>query len=304
MKKIKFFLLPFIFALVVVSCDKENDSAINTVTQETSSTEAIDVNAYEQLTTQYLDVIENDTTPPDLTAPLKFWGKLWKGIKKFLNADGEAMLKQYQDYPNIPITLLVGIGSSIDAVTKNEKITIDSGLPDLLVLEETKHVGNKFDIIGYNHYVVVNNVLNDIDQYIAISDIEARDEAIVKRVKKEVSILYPDAQVTEDVVDYTAFFNSLKLQPGESYTEGTAYYDRVFSSNGKKVDPAFVQILQLYASSYEAVKEGYIDSFVAYSKTMEQAVQEDKNLKTDVKEALLIGMATYRYGIKYYASLN
>ncbi|MGG5505699.1 MULTISPECIES: hypothetical protein [unclassified Myroides] len=269
-----------------------------------NSTEVVDVNAYAQLTTQYLVSVENDTTPPDLSAPLKFWGKLWRGVKQFLNADGDAMLKQYQESPSLPITLIIGVASSIDEVTKQEKITIDLGLPDLQVLEEVKHVGNKFDVIGYNHYVVVNNILNDMDQYSAISDVEARDEAIVKRIKKEVAILYPDAQIMEDVVDYPAFYNSLKLQPGESYTEGTAYYDRVFSSNGTKADPAFVQILQLYASSYEAVKEGYIDSFVAYSKTMEQAVQEDKNLTTDVKETLLIGMATYRYGIKYYSNLN
>lgn len=304
MKKSKIFLLFVLLAFIVVSCNKENDVVSNTISQETSIQEGLSTNAYAQLTHQYLAAVDDASTPPDLVAPRQFWRNLWKGVLQFLHADGNAMLKMYRDTQNLPATLILGVGSSIADATKSKEMTIDSGLSDLQVLAGAKNAGNKFDLIGYNHYVVVNKVLNDMDQYNGISDIEARDKAIAERIKQEVAILYPTDQIKVSVVDYTAYYNSLKLQPGESYTEGTTYYDRVFSSNGETADPAFVQILQLYMRSYEAVKEGYIDAFVAYSKTMEQAVEEDNNLKTDVKDALLIGMATYRYGIKYYANLK
>jgi len=304
MKKTKIFVLFVLLAFIVVSCNKENDVVSNTVRQETSIQEGMSTNAYAQLTHQYLAAVDDDSTPPDLVAPRQFWRNLWKGVLQFLHADGNAMFEAYGSTQNLPITLIYGVGSSIADVTKSKEMTIDSGLSDLQVLAGAENAGNKFDLIGYNHYVVVNKVLNDMDQYNGISDIEARDRAIAERIKQEVAILYPTDQIKVSVVDYTAYYNSLKLQPGESYTEGTTYYDRVFSSNGETADPAFVQILQLYMRSYEAVKEGYIDAFVAYSKTMEQAVEEDNNLKTDVKEALLIGMATYRYGIKYYANLK
>ncbi|MGG5598695.1 hypothetical protein [Myroides sp. DF42-4-2] len=304
MKNIKFFVLPVLLAFVIVSCDRESGTVIHTITQETGMNKEISTDFYTQLTHHYLATVDDGSNPPDqLEAPRKFWSKLWKGIKQFLNADANAMLSIYKDSQNLVGTLVLGVGSSIDEITKNEKITIDSGLPDLQVLKEAVNLTNRFDSIGYNHYVIVNKVLNNMDEYNGITDVGARDAAIIQSVKKEVLNLYPNAQIGEDI-DYTTFYNFLKLQHGESYTEDSIYYDRIFSSTSKKTDPTLLSILQLYARSYEAVKEGYIDSFIAYSKKMEQAVLEDNKLTTDVKETLLIRMATYRYGIKYYASLN
>lgn len=52
------------------------------------------------------------------------------------------------------------------------------------------------------------------------------------------------------------------------------------------------------------MKEEDITSFVEYSKDMEQTVMNDKTLPINVKDVLLIGTTTQRYGIKYYASLQ
>lgn len=99
-------------------------------------------------------------------------------------------------------------------------------------------------------------------------------------------------------------YKNSKLQSGESYTVGSLYYDRVFPFNGSESDSKFIQISQLYALSYEAMKEEDITSFVEYSKDMEQIVMNDKTLLINVKDVLLIGTTTQRYGIKYYASLQ
>lgn len=301
MKKSKIFVLFVLLAFIVVSCNKENDALSNTTRQETSIHEGISTNAYTQLTNQYLVVVDDASTPPDPVAPRKFWGKFWGKLKEVLNADADGASTGSAFGP--VGSVVVGAVYSLAEIFKHETVDVKKGLSDLHVLDVAKYEHNQFDVIGYNHYVVVNAVLNNIDQYKDIANEQELYLAIEKRVREESKFLYPTMSIDNDL-NVIALYESSKLQAGESYTEGTAYYDRVFSSIGKTADPAFVQISQLYARSYGAVKEGYIDAFIQYSKDMEQAVIEDENLASSVKEMLLARMATQRYGIKYYANLN
>lgn len=301
MKKTKIFVLFVLLAFTVMSCSKENDVVSNTVRQEISIQEGISTNAYAQLTNQYLAAVDEDSTPPDLVAPRQFWRNLWGKVKEVLNADGEGASTGASFGP--VGSVVVGAVYSLAEIFKQETLDVKKGLSDLKVLDLVKYEPNQFDVMGHNHYIIVNSFLNDIEKYKDIANENELYLAIEKRVRQESKFLFPMMSMNSDL-NFIALYEGSKLQPGESYTEGTAYYDRVFSSDGKKADPAFVQISKLYARSYEAVKEGYIDAFIQYSKDMEQAVIDDGNLASTVKEMLLVRMATQRYGIKYYANLK
>ena len=65
-------------AFVIVSCDRENDSTINSLTEETS--------AYEQITTKFLTSIEHEVQLGSKTT-YGFWGKFWKNIVLILSEE-------------------------------------------------------------------------------------------------------------------------------------------------------------------------------------------------------------------------
>ena len=64
----------------------------------------------------------------------------------------------------------------------------------------------------------------------------------------------------------------------------------------------YTKISKLYSSVYCRIDN--VTAFTTYSTEMEQAVLTDKSLSTEVKNVLLMEMATYRYGFYYYSQIN
>ncbi|WP_413511090.1 hypothetical protein [Myroides odoratus] len=289
-------------AFVIVSCDRENDSTINSLTEETS--------AYEQITNKFLASVEHEVQPGSKTT-YGFWDKLWRKVKQIGRADAETAGTQMQG-GNVNGALWGGIGASIIEIFQpleplpGYQLPADiftGGLSNLKPLDDVAYPANKFDSEGYNHYVVINDLMNNMDALKVITDQEEQYERFKMYISTSLSKLYPTFTF-DTTVNFLVLNRDIQLQPAESYTVGSAYYDRVFPFNGKESNPKFIQISQLYALSYETMKEEDVTSFVAYSKEMEQAVMNDKDLSANVKDVLLIKMATQRYGIKYYASLQ
>lgn len=137
------------------------------------------------------------------------------------------------------------------------------------------------------------NIITDKDkQYIALKE----------TILKELTLLY-STQIFDSSIDIRILNQTLKLQEGESYTEGDTYYRRVFPLKDNISDLKFIEISQLYERAYEATKEEDLDAFITYSTTMETQIIDDVDLASTMKDALLFKMATLRYGIKYYALL-
>lgn len=295
MKKIKK-IIPLLFVLLLVSCEKENESTTGTIKQTESS--------YEQLTNQYLVSIQQEDTFNSYSTR-GFWGNLWKKVKKVVHKDANGGLNGLST-GNLNGALWGAIGASVIEIFQPlEQVTVDeftTGIGDLAILKEVAFSKNTFDLAGYNHYVVINNILNKMSNFKVITDPEQQYIALKDAIRKELSILYP-TQSFDSSIDIRILNQTLELQEGESYTEGDAYYRRVFQLKDNISDLKFIEISQLYERAYEATKEEDLDAFITYSTTMETQLMDDVDLASTMKDALLFKMATLRYGIKYYTLL-
>ncbi|WP_353100927.1 hypothetical protein [Myroides odoratus] len=295
MKKLKK-IIPILFVLLLVSCEKENESTTNTMKQTESS--------YEQLTNQYLVSIQEEDTFNSYSTR-GFWGKLWKKVKKIAHKDANGGLNGLST-GNLKGALWGAVAASVMEIFQpsdySEVDDITTGISDLAILKEVGFSKNTFDLAGYNHYVVINNILNDMTNFKVITDPEQQYIALKDTILKELSILYP-TQDFDSSIDIRILNQTLELQEGESYTEGNAYYRRVFPLKDNISDLKFIEISQLYERAYEATKEEDLDSFITYSTTMETQIMNDADLASTMRDALLFKMATLRYGIKYYTLL-
>lgn len=296
MKKLKK-IIPILFVLLLVSCEKENESTTNTMKQTESS--------YEQLTNQYLGSIQQEDTFNSYSTR-GFWGNLWNRVKKITRKDANGGFTGGFSTGNLKGALWGAVAASVMEIFQpSDQVTVDditTGISDLAILKEAAFSKNAYDLAGYNHYVVINNILNNMSNFKVITDPDKQYIALKDTILKELSILYP-TQDFDSSIDIRILNQTLELQEGESYTEGDAYYRRVFPLKDNISDLKFIEISQLYERAYEATKEEDLDSFITYSTTMETQIMDDANLAPTMKDALLFKMATLRYGIKYYTLL-
>lgn len=296
MKKLKK-IIPILFVLLLVSCEKENESTTNTMKQTESS--------YEQLTNQYLVSIQQEDTFNSYNTR-GFWGNLWNRVKKITRKDANGGFTGGFSTGNLKGALWGAVAASVMEIFQpsdySEVDDITTGISDLAILKEAAFSKNTFDLAGYNHYVVINNILNNMANFKMVTDPDQQYIALKDTILKELSILYP-TQDFDTSIDIRILNQTLELQEGESYTEGDAYYRRVFSLKDNISDLKFIEISQLYERAYEATKEDDLDSFITYSTTMETQIMNDADLASTMRDALLFKMATLRYGIKYYTLL-
>lgn len=299
MKQIKFLTLSMFLALVMVSCDKDSNSNADLLTRQE--------NVYEKITNDYLASVKSEIQAGDKTTH-GFWGRLWRRVKQVGRADGKGAEKGFYS-GGLEGALYGGVFSSIieifeplEPISGGYGVPADDfgyGLPDISIIEEVAYPNNKFDLEGYNHYVVINKLMNNAEYFKNISNQQELYAVFGHHINEELAMLYPEYQFS-NYEDFMELIQTTRLQPGESYTEGTAYYDRVFPFNGNGSDPNFIQISQLYQLAYEATTEEALNGFIEYSKNIENQVIMDSALDERAKDCLLIEMATLRHGIKYY----
>lgn len=297
MKKITQLIVPVLLIFILVSCEKQSELTADHRIQNTVS--------YEQITQEYLSSIQREEHPHTYTTT-GFWGKLWNKVKNIARKDASGGLREGLSSGNLKGALWGAVAASVlEIFQPSEYATGDdftTGISDLTKLKEVAFSENTFDLAGYNHYVVINNVLNNGVNFKLITDPDKQYSMLKDAIRKELSALYP-TQIFDSSLDIRKLNQTLELQEGESYTEGDTYYHRVFPLMDNVSDSKFIKISQLYERAYEATKEEDLESFITYSTSMETQLIDDADLASTIREALLLKMATLRYGLKYYSLL-
>lgn len=298
MKKITQIIVPVLLIFILVSCEKQSGEL-------TTDYRIQNTVSYEQITQEYLSSIQRVEQPHTYTTT-GFWGNLWNKVKKIARKDAGGGLSGGLSTGNIKGALWGAVAASvIEIFQPSDYATGDNfttGISDLTRLKEVAFSQNTLDLAGYNHYVVINNVLNNGVNFKLITDPDKQYSMLKDTILKELSALYP-TQSFDSSLDIRKLNQILELQEGESYTDGDTYYRRVFPLTDNVSDLKFIKISQLYERAYEATKEEDLASFITYSTAMETQIIDDADLASTMKEALLLKMATLRYGLRYYSLL-
>ena len=255
---------------------------------------------YEQITATYLQKQQNLPTK----TPLGFWG--W--LKRVGSADAKAVAAYTIKHglkSDWKEALLVGAAASIENAviggnSKRSGLTavetkpyLSMVLPDIQQIKIAEFQRNSMDDLGYYHYTIVNEVLKDSTlSALSISDLTA---TIYDKVYQQAHILGLDVSYKKE--EAIAALNSInQLQDDESET----YYNQLYAFPNTENSAYFKPIIKLYTNAFFAIN--HVALFTAYSKEMESAVLADTTLPQQVKDVLLLEMATYRFGNMYYFS--
>lgn len=255
---------------------------------------------YEQITTTYLQKQQNLPTK----TTLGFWG--W--LKRVASADAKAAAAYAAKNgmkSNWKEALLVGAAASIEnAIAKgNSKISnltsLDTKpyrtmvLPNIHPIKVAQFSSNSMDDLGYYHYVIVNEVLKDS----TLATLPSNDlsTTIYDKVYQEAHKLgFTAIYEKEAAVAILSNVNQLLDDTSD------AQYNQLYAFVDKEDLEHFKPIEKLYTHAFFTLNDTTL--FTAYSKEMESAVLTDTTLPQQVKDVLLLEMATYRFGNIYYFS--
>lgn len=284
MKKIYGLFLCLAFLGTACSSDQASSARLEQPTPET--------NRYEVITTAYQQ--RREETPKLRTS------SFWKWFKPVASADAKASamyLAKKGLKADWKEALIIGASASLAAIFSGKSTTMaiqPSELPvltDIQTIQEASFRANSMDDLGYLHYTLVNEVLQD-STLAALSPNERKgvlyDKVYHQAQKQNITTAY-DKQ--EAIAVLTALETTVNDQ-------SDAYYTTLFAFTNSKDFNDYKNIVKLYSSTFSKLYNPFV--FTAYSKEMELAVVEDTTLSQTVKDVLLLEMATYRYGFTYY----
>lgn len=276
------------------SCNSDQPQTTAGDSQNTESS------IYERITATYLQKQQEQPSP----AKASFWN--W--LKNIAAADAKAVavyVAKHGTNSDWKEALLAGAtASAIEALSgdNSKKVVQDAtGLKpyQTLVLSDIQQIKtaaferNVMDNLGYYHYVLVNEVLKDSTLLtIPQSEVSA---VLYDKIYQEAKQLGLDASYEKEIA--VELVNKINQVEDD---ESDAYYEHLYLFKNPTDVMLFKPIAKLYTSTFLSLNNKAL--FTAYSKEMETAVLEDSTLSQQVKDVLLLEMATYRFGNTYYFS--
>ena len=240
--------------------------------------------------------------------PDKATAGFWDWLKRVASADAKAAAAyavkkgMKSDWKE---ALLIGAAASVgEAVTVKKSIhgiqntaEVKSYhalvLPNIQQIKTANFSANSMDDAGYYHYVLVNEVLKDS----TLSTIPSNElfAMLYDKIYQQAEQLGLQASYEKDTA--VALLEKInQLDDNESDT----YYATLYPFENKEDLAHFKPIAKIYTTTFFRLNNTAL--FTAYSKEMETAVLADATLSQQVKDVLLLEMATYRFGNTYYFS--
>ena len=240
--------------------------------------------------------------------PDKATAGFWDWLKRVASADAKAAAAyavkkgMKSDWKE---ALLIGAAASVgEAVTVKKSIhgiqntaEVKSYhalvLPNIQQIKTANFSANSMDDAGYYHYVLVNEVLKDS----TLSTIPSNElfAMLYDKIYQQAEQLGLQASYEKDTA--VALLEKInQLDDNESDT----YYATLYPFENKEDLAHFKPIAKIYTTTFFRLNNTAL--FTAYSKEMEAAVLADATLSQQVKDVLLLEMATYRFGNTYYFS--
>lgn len=287
-------LLLGLMAFLITACHSDQADT------PTTDLQPKDRSIYEQISAKYEQ--EQQALPSKVTAG--FWG--W--LKRVASADAKAVaayVVKHGAKSDWKEALVIGAAASAsEAITsgnskKGIRVASDTLsyhhilAKDMQSIKTAEFKANTMDSLGYYHYLLVHEVLQDTTLS-AIPSSEIR------------AVLY-------DKIHQQA----KKIGIDAAYDKETAlvFLDKIHSIGDRENDADYAQLYAFEETEdlnhFTAVAQQYVTTFfhlhdkalvTAYSKEMESAVLQDTALSQHVKDVLLLAMATYRFGNAYYFS--
>lgn len=288
----KYFIL-LCLAFLTVACNSDQSPS-------TGENQPISIkNDYEKITNAYL--------PKQQEKLDKATRGFWNWLKNVATADAKAAASYTVKHgmkSDWKEALLIGAAASVEAAlsTKSpKKNSLSSAisspysafvLSDISLIKSAVYPVNFMDDLGYSHYVLVNEVLQDP----SLSEIpqSERKGVLYDKTYKQAQKLGINA--IYDKQEAIALLTRIENTVDDS---SDSYYSQLFPFQENKDLDAYKKISRLYTTTFFKVTNPSV--FIAYSKEMEAAVVRDASISQTVKETLLLEMATYRYGTNYYA---
>ncbi|MGG5505338.1 MULTISPECIES: hypothetical protein [unclassified Myroides] len=254
---------------------------------------------YESITQAY----QQKREAPSKQTTAGFWG--W--VKKIATADAKAAAAYAVKHgmkSDWKEALLVGAAASVEAALSGKSANITSTeagllpyqtmvLPDVQQIKSAAFEPNYMDDLGFTHYILVNEVLQDSSlAHLSSSD---RQGAIYDKVYEQAQRL--GIETIYDKQEAIALLNQIQKTADNT---SNVYDEQLFTFDTPEEYQAFKAIDQLYTRTFNKIKSHVV--FTAYSKEMESAVLQDSHLSQQTKEVLLLEMATYRFGYTYYSA--
>ncbi|MGS4346630.1 hypothetical protein ACKUSY_13760 [Myroides odoratus] len=292
MKQVYVIILGLLSFFTACNSDQVNTSTTDPQPEEPSM--------YEQISAKYEQ--KQQALPSKTT--VGFWG--W--LKRVASADAKAVAAYVvkrgtkSDWKE---ALVIGAAASAsEALTSgNSKKGIRPStattsyhnlvVSDIQDIKTAEFKTNAMDSLGYYHYIVVNEVLQD-------STLSAIPPTELSAVLYDKSYQHAQQLGIETVYNKeTALEFLAKLAPNDD-AESDADYARRYDFENVEDRDHFIPIAKQYTTTFFLLHDTAL--FIAYSKEMETAVLQDTTLSQHVKEVLLLTMATYRFGNTYYFS--
>lgn len=249
-------------------------------------------NAYERIALKYMEGIDDESGKISSS-----WG-WWKRVLGKDAAGAGVYLSNNTKNANwvggLVSAAVASVSEMFSLQTANSYPFRDELLDKVASLREVSNSSNHLDIYGFNHYVVVNEVLKD--EGLASVDLVKLNEVVYDITFSEVSNLGLNPPFEKEAV--LGFINRLQVFENlgsDQFYETMYEFDNVEEANHFK----------MISNSYKGVFNADIpaNQFAAYSIEIEHAVSKDAQLSQQTKDVLLFEMATYRYGYKYYSTL-
>lgn len=240
--------------------------------------------------------------------PNKATAGFWDWLKRVASADAKAAAAyavkkgMKSDWKE---ALLIGAAASVgEAVTVKNPIHGAQNtaevksyhtlvLPNIQQIKTANFSANTMDDAGYYHYVLVNEVLKDS----TLSTIPSNElfAILYDKIYQQAEQLGLQASYEKEAA-VTLLEKINQLDDNESDT----YYASLYPFENKEDLAHFKPIAKIYTTTFFRLNNTAL--FTAYSKEMEAAVLADATLSQQVKDVLLLEMATYRFGNTYYFS--
>lgn len=289
-----------IFLGTLALCTACNSDQTTTTSASPAQTETT---LYEHISATYQQKQQEQQELPDKTTA-SFWG--W--LKRVAAADAKAAAAyaakkgMKSDWKE---ALLIGAAASVaEAVTvKNAIHGLQASaevkpyrtlvLSNIQQIKTAEFTSNAMNDAGYYHYVLVNEVLQDSTLYtIPSSELSA---ILYDKIYQQAEKLGLQASYEKEAA--VVFLEKIKQFKDD---ESDLYYANLYSFENTEDLVLFKPIAKLYTATFFHLNNTAL--FTAYSKEMEAAVLADSTLSQQVKDVLLLEMATYRFGNTYYFS--
>ncbi|WP_060872581.1 hypothetical protein [Myroides odoratus] len=240
--------------------------------------------------------------------PNKTTAGFWGWLKKVASADAKAaaayavkkgMKSDWKEALLISAAASVGEAITVKKSIQSAQNTTEAEPYHTLVLSNIQQIktaefsSNTMDDAGYYHYVLVNEVLKDsMLSTIPPNELFAMLYDKIYQQAEQLGLQAPYEK--EEAVALLEKINQV------ADNESDAYYATLYPFENKEDFAHFKPIAKIYTTTFYRLNNTAL--FTAYSKEMEAAVLADATLSQQVKDVLLLEMATYRFGNTYYFS--